>query len=56
MELECTKYKEKMDAAQALCKHPHDYCQYRQSCLIQFLEREKRGKPAADASDAEKKK
>ena len=40
MELECVKYGEKMDAAQATCKHPGDYCQYRKACMIQFVERE----------------
>ncbi|MCI5123891.1 MAG: RNA polymerase II-associated protein [Candidatus Electrothrix sp. AR5] len=43
MELECAKYGEKMDAEQAACRHPGDYCQYRTSCMIQFIEREKRG-------------
>ncbi|OCC14372.1 hypothetical protein DBT_2245 [Dissulfuribacter thermophilus] len=22
------------------CRHPHDYCQFRQSCIIYFLEKE----------------
>ena len=43
MELECAKYGEKMDAEQAACRHPGDYCQHRTSCMIQFIEREKRG-------------
>lgn len=42
MELECTKYGEKMDAEQAVCRHPGDYCQHRTSCMIQFVERENR--------------
>lgn len=44
MELECAKYGEKMDTEQAACRHPKDYCQHRTSCMIQFIEREKRGK------------
>ncbi|MCI5148063.1 MAG: RNA polymerase II-associated protein [Candidatus Electrothrix sp. MAN1_4] len=43
MELECAKYGEKMDADQAMCRHPGDYCQHRTSCMIQFMERENRG-------------
>ncbi|CAK8719371.1 hypothetical protein KKHLCK_08545 [Candidatus Electrothrix laxa] len=42
MELECAKYGEKMDAEQAACRHPKDYCQHRTSCMIQFIERENR--------------
>jgi hypothetical protein len=49
MKLECAKYGGKMDADQARCRHPKDYCQYRKSCMIQFVERENRGAKAADA-------
>ncbi len=42
MELECFKYKEKMKAEEAVCKHPGDYCKYRTSCVIVFLSSEKR--------------
>ncbi|MCI5141939.1 MAG: RNA polymerase II-associated protein [Candidatus Electrothrix sp. ATG1] len=42
MELECAKYGEKMDAEQATCRHPGDYCQHRKSCIIQFIELEKK--------------
>lgn len=54
MELECAKYGEKMDAANAACRHPGDYCQYRKSCMIQFMERENRGS-RTEAVKAEKK-
>jgi len=37
MELECIKYKEKMKAEEAVCRHPGDYCKYRTSCMIVFL-------------------
>lgn len=40
MELECLKYKEKMAAEDAECRHPADYCQYRYSCMIQFIAKE----------------
>ena len=53
MELECAKYGEKMDAEQAACRHPGDYCQHRKSCMIQFMERENRGK-AISQKPAEK--
>ncbi|MCW5205802.1 hypothetical protein VU08_02560 [Desulfobulbus sp. F5] len=53
MELECVKYGEKMDAAQATCKHPGDYCQHRQSCMIQFIERENRGEQKTAAKEAD---
>ncbi len=36
MELECEKYKEKMDPVGAHCRHPEDYCKYRTSCVIHF--------------------
>ena len=44
MELECFKYKEKMNADKAYCKHPGDYCKYRTSCMIQFLSGENKPK------------
>ena len=37
VELECFKYNEKMQAKDALCHHPGDYCKYRTSCIIQFM-------------------
>ena len=37
MELECYKYNEKMQAEDAFCRHPGDYCKYRTSCIIQFM-------------------
>ncbi|MCW5200695.1 RNA polymerase II-associated protein [Desulfobulbus sp. F4] len=55
MELECAKDGEKMDSADAACRHPGDYCQHRKSCMIQFVERENRGKKAADESRTAKR-
>ena len=40
MELECFKYKEKMKAEEAVCRHPGDYCKYRTSCMIHFMSSE----------------
>jgi len=40
MELECMKYNEKMQAEDAMCQHPGDYCKYRTSCMIQFMSSE----------------
>ena len=54
MELECIKYGEKMAAEQAKCRHPGDYCQHRKSCMIQFMERENRGKQTDGAADKDK--
>ena len=51
MEVECIKYGEKMDSADAACRHPGDYCQYRTSCMIQFIERENRGKDQAEKQE-----
>ncbi|CAK8718226.1 hypothetical protein H206_00165 [Candidatus Electrothrix aarhusensis] len=55
MELECAKYGEKMHAEQATCRHPGDYCQHRTSCMIQFIERENRGKKTKAETENEKK-
>ena len=40
MELECEKYHEKIDSEQAACRHSGDYCQYRTSCMIHFIEKD----------------
>ena len=52
MELECAKYQEKMDSEQAVCRHPGDYCQHRQACMIHFIEKENR----CDSRDADQDK
>jgi len=48
MELECAKYHEKMDSEQAVCKHPGDYCKYRTSCMIHFIDKENRRNNGTD--------
>ncbi len=53
MELECIKYKEKMDADDALCNHPGDYCKYRTSCIIHFIGKEKIGAKLSNRDSSE---
>ncbi len=36
----CMKYQEEQSLEEG-CKHPKDYCPYRQSCLIYFYSKEK---------------
>ncbi len=37
------------------CRHPKDYCQFRQACMIHFLQKEReqklRDRPNEDTSD-----
>lgn len=54
MELECEKYKEKIDSENPACRHPDDYCQYRTTCIVQFMEKE--NKRERKATTAENKK
>ncbi len=42
MELECEKYREKGNSETPVCNHPDDYCQFRASCIIYFMEMENR--------------
>ncbi len=37
----CFKYQEEQRIEEG-CKHPKDYCPYRQSCLIYFYSKEKK--------------
>ena len=46
MKLQCEKFKETMDSETAECRHPDDYCQTRTSCMIQFLEKERKREEA----------
>ena len=41
MELICEKYNEKTFSEDAQCSHPGEYCKFRTSCMIHFLEKEK---------------
>jgi phosphoribosyl-AMP cyclohydrolase len=40
LDLLCEKYKEKVDSDQAVCSHPVEYCRFRTSCMIHFIEKE----------------
>jgi len=42
VELVCEKFKEFMDSENAECRHPNDYCQTRTSCMICFMEKERK--------------
>jgi len=42
VQLECEKYKDKVDPDKPVCRHPDDYCQFRTSCIIHFMEKERR--------------
>jgi hypothetical protein len=39
---ECMKHKICMDSACAACTDPELYCKFRPSCLIHFMEKEKK--------------
>jgi len=55
MELVCVKYNEKMDSGDAYCKHPGDYCKFRTSCIIHFIESERddESDPPQDDTESE---
>jgi hypothetical protein len=42
VKLVCEKFKESMEAEEAECRHPNDYCQTRTACMIVFLEKERK--------------
>ncbi len=46
MQLICDKYKETMESEDAECKHPNDYCQTRSSCMICYMEKERKREQA----------
>jgi hypothetical protein len=51
----CSKYGLRLAPALASCKDPKLYCKYRTSCLIHFLEKQRRApgsRPAADPQTA----
>jgi len=56
MDLVCEKYKEKVDSEAPECRHPDDYCQFRTSCMIQFMEKENRREQARQNRIMEKGK
>jgi phosphoribosyl-AMP cyclohydrolase len=55
MELVCEKYKEKMTADTARCRHPKEYCKFRTSCIIHFMGGQEREEaPKAEIRDEAK--
>ncbi len=57
MQLICEKYKEKMAADEARCRHPQEYCKFRSSCMIHFLGRERsRERQDDDATASEEQR
>lgn len=46
MQLICDKYKETMESEDAECRHPDDYCQTRTSCMITYMEKERKREQA----------
>lgn len=37
----CQKYQERIPLDPPLCRHPKDYCAFRSSCPVHFLEKER---------------
>jgi hypothetical protein len=59
MELECEKYREESSFEVVACNYPGDYCQFRNSCIIHFMEMEnrrekKRHLPERNGSDKDR--
>ncbi|MBU1139288.1 MAG: hypothetical protein KKA76_09945, partial [Proteobacteria bacterium] len=55
MIITCEKYKEAMEAEEAECRHPDDYCTSRTSCMINFLEKERKREQAHGKADMDHK-
>jgi len=49
VKLICDKFKESMDSESAECRHPNDYCQVRTSCMIYFMEKERKREQTREA-------
>ncbi len=56
MQLVCEKFKETMTADEAECRHPDDYCTTRTSCIIQFLEKERKREQKREEEKASREK
>lgn len=46
MQLLCDKFKETMESEDAECRHPEGFCQTRTSCIIHFMEKERKREEA----------
>lgn len=55
MKITCEKYKESMEADDAECRHPDDYCTSRTSCMINFLEKERKREAAHRKNEQDNK-
>lgn len=49
MKLVCEKYKETMKSEEAVCRHPGEYCKFRNACIIHFMGKE--SKRQSDSTD-----
>jgi hypothetical protein len=54
MLLVCDKYKESMESEVAQCRHPNDYCQSRESCMVWFVEKERKREVGLETKKAGK--
>ncbi|MBA3015199.1 MAG: RNA polymerase II-associated protein [Proteobacteria bacterium] len=54
MDLVCDKYKQTLEADDAYCRHPTEYCKFRTACLINFVSKENKAKAAMVAVVPEK--
>ena len=48
MKLVCDKFKESMESEEAECRHPNDYCPSRTSCIICFIEKDRKREVARE--------
>ena len=58
MELTCEKYKEKLKEGEAICGHLEEYCKFRESCIINFMtrERDREERQSSHIADADQTK
>ena len=56
MKLVCEKFKESMESEEAECRHPNDYCPSRTSCMILFLEKERKREQECQKKKASQEK
>ncbi|RUM89691.1 MAG: hypothetical protein DSZ23_02920 [Thermodesulfatator sp.] len=54
MEYYCEKDNRQTDISKG-CRHPNDFCQHRQACMIHFLEQEEKKNRDLDSVQALKK-
>ena len=54
MDLICEKHQDKVDSENPRCSHPDEYCKFRTSCMIAFLEKENKWEQRKKEQDAKK--